>query len=103
MADTEIQELLNRIEVDIDGEAESRGYDRMFTRLTIACMDGRTVERTSDVPRGHPEKPLSDAEVRAKFSECAGGIFGGEQIEAIADETMHLEQTERLADWALFA
>ena len=103
VADPEIQGLLHRIEVNIDDEAESLGYDRMFTRLTIDLADGRTVERTVDVPRGHPEKPLSDTEVRAKFSECAGGIFDGEQIEAIADETMHLEQTERLADWALIA
>ena len=103
VADPEVRRLLHRIEVEVDDEAESKGYDRMFTRFTIVLTDGRTVERTADFPRGHPTKPLADSDIEAKFAECSQGILDAPRIEAIADETMNLDRVGALSEWALIA
>jgi hypothetical protein len=64
-------------------------------RVVIETRDGRTLD-SGDIryPRGHARRPLSDAEVDAKFLDCArhGGIADGATLLG------HLHDLERCQD-----
>jgi len=61
---------------------------RSWIRQRIALRDGRTLERANDDFLGTPTRPLSSAQLRAKFLRCAGAFAHAEplleQLEAIA-------------------
>lgn len=75
--------------------------------VVIVLRSGRRADARVEIPRGHPSRPLSHADVRAKFADCdafSGGRFGaarsGEIVDlalAIADLRSTTELTCRLA------
>jgi len=56
--------------------------------VRITLRDGRMLERHNDDFLGTPTRPLSSAQLRAKFLRCAGGFPHApallEQLEGIA-------------------
>ena len=44
--------------------------------VEIRLEDGRTVRESVSIPRGHPDRPLTDDELRAKFHTCAEPALG---------------------------
>jgi 2-methylcitrate dehydratase PrpD len=63
--------------------------------VALVLRDGRRVAAELDVPLGHPDRPLSDGQLRAKFLDCAARAsrpLAGKAAEAIADRLMALEQ-----------
>ncbi|HEY7060048.1 MAG TPA: MmgE/PrpD family protein [Chloroflexota bacterium] len=70
------QAMIERIEFGVHPEAEAAGYDKMTTIIEIELADGRTLAGRADFGKGSPANPLSDAELEAKFRECAarGGL-----------------------------
>jgi 2-methylcitrate dehydratase PrpD len=52
------------------------------TIVTLRLRDGRVFERSSSGARGYPARPASDAQLLAKFSECARRVLPA----AVADE-----------------
>ena len=59
----------------VDDELESLGYDQVRSRIRIMLKNGRTIEGRNDVARGHPEKPMSWAELGEKFRDCAALVL----------------------------
>jgi 2-methylcitrate dehydratase PrpD len=45
------------------------------SRIRIMLKNGRTIEGRNDVARGHPEKPMSWAELGEKFRDCAALVL----------------------------
>lgn len=45
-------------------------------RLRVELADGSTVEEANSAPRGTPQNPLSDDDVRAKFTRLAAPVLG---------------------------
>jgi hypothetical protein len=43
----------------------------MLSRITVRLRDGRELFHEGDTARGHPLNPMTEAEVEAKFDECA--------------------------------
>jgi 2-methylcitrate dehydratase PrpD len=79
---------LTRMELRDDPCPEQPGMAR-HDRVVIETRDGRRLD-SGDIryPRGHAKRPLSDAEVDAKFLDCArhGGIAdGGRLLERLHD------------------
>ena len=48
------------------------GKARGFARLTVTLADGRTATREVADPSGSPAAPIGEAELEAKFHDCAG-------------------------------
>ncbi|MCC7425348.1 MAG: MmgE/PrpD family protein [Alphaproteobacteria bacterium] len=46
------------------------GGDQEIARLSVRLNDGRTLQTEVHVPPGHPRRPLTDAELEAKFADC---------------------------------
>lgn len=53
------------------------------TRVRVELADGRTVEEATSAPRGTPDNPLSDDDVRAKFSRLAAPVLGAAGAERL--------------------
>jgi 2-methylcitrate dehydratase PrpD len=48
------------------------GRDRAASAaVALVLRDGRTLSSELDVPLGHPDRPLSDSQLRSKFLDCA--------------------------------
>jgi 2-methylcitrate dehydratase PrpD len=71
------------------------GRDRAASAaVELALRDGRILSAKLDVPLGHPDRPLSDAQLRAKFLDCGARArrpLAGREAEIMADRLMALE------------
>jgi 2-methylcitrate dehydratase PrpD len=54
---------------------------RRFAEVVITLADGRRLERRVHVAKGQPGNPLSEAELEAKFRDCAGRALPGDRVE----------------------
>jgi 2-methylcitrate dehydratase PrpD len=102
----EVHEFQSRVEVVHDPEIEAMGFDRIRSKVVIETRDGRLFERWADERyRGGPERPLSDAELRAKLDDAAAGLLAHATVDEVATFVARLDtQTEvapllDLLDW----
>jgi 2-methylcitrate dehydratase len=72
---TEVKEVMEKIELTIDPERD-RDLDRgiLGVRLVAELIDGRVEEILVHQPKGHPDAPLSDAELLAKMEWLLEGV-----------------------------
>jgi 2-methylcitrate dehydratase PrpD len=88
---SEIGELMARVKVvvapELGDDIERRGWSRVRIRLS----DGRVLEAPLRGAAGHPDRPLSDAELTAKFLGCAAPVIGRGEAEAVARQIARLE------------
>jgi 2-methylcitrate dehydratase PrpD len=76
VARDDVQRLIERIDFDVHPEAEAAGYEKMTTIVEVELADGRVLRGRADFGKGSPADPMSDAELEAKFRDCAawGGL-----------------------------
>ena len=71
-----MQAMQRRISTELDPEIETRGFDKMRSRIRIDLKDGGKIEGWADERyRGGPENPLSDADLEAKVRSCCEGVL----------------------------
>jgi 2-methylcitrate dehydratase PrpD len=64
-------------------------------RLTLA--DGTVRQAALEFQEGAPENPLAESAVIAKFRANAGLALDPDEVEALADDVLHLDEPERAA------
>jgi 2-methylcitrate dehydratase PrpD len=79
-------ELMKRVALDVDDEMEALGYDQVRSKIRIKLKDGKVIEGRANVARGHPQRPMSWAELCEKFRDCAALVLPGKR----ADEVIRL-------------
>jgi 2-methylcitrate dehydratase PrpD len=67
----DVQSLIERVDFGVDPEAEAAGYEKMTTIVEVTLADGRVVSGRADFGKGSPTDPMTDAELEAKFRDCA--------------------------------
>lgn len=67
-------------------------------RLRLQLTDGRTLETRVDAPSGHALNPMSDEEVKAKFSTMAEVMLRPAQIEEGVDMIWRLDELDDLTE-----
>ncbi len=91
LADPKLLDLLQRTRVTRHPEL-SRLYPLAVGNIvTVKLRDGRELTERVDQPHGHARKPLSDAEVEAKFRRLATGRIGPQQVEGVLRWVWNLE------------
>ncbi|MGE3538301.1 MAG: MmgE/PrpD family protein [Candidatus Tectimicrobiota bacterium] len=65
--------------------------------VTVKLRDGRKYTQQVEVPKGHPDLPLSEAELHAKFRTCAGLVLPPAHVERALEMLVHLEQQDSIA------
>lgn len=88
----DVQRMIEKVDFGVHPEAEAAGYDRMATIVEVELADGRRVGGRADFGKGSPANPMSDAELEAKFYECAAwGGLPRERAEQVAERVWRLE------------
>jgi 2-methylcitrate dehydratase PrpD len=93
------QAMQRRISTRFDQGIEDMGWDKIRSRLEVVTRDGRRFERWADEAyRGGPDNPLSDAQLEAKFRDCAGGLLDAGAIQRVFDQVWGLEGMADIAE-----
>jgi 2-methylcitrate dehydratase PrpD len=87
--DPEIRALASRVTYHVDPTYPGPGRFKGAVRLTL--RDGRVIEDVQEYNRGSAENPMTDAELRAKFDENAGGVLPALQRERLADAILRVD------------
>jgi 2-methylcitrate dehydratase PrpD len=90
-ADGTTERLMDRVHMVIDPTLPQELEHQAWTRITVRLTDGTTFEEKPRGASGHPNAPLSDAELRVKFLACAAPVIGADAAEGVADQIAHLE------------
>lgn len=104
----EVRALMPKIRTQFDPVIEAKGYDKMRSRVEVILKSGRRIVRDADERyRGGPENPLSDEELKEKFTDCAQSIVSEStraeiiktvfQLESLSNMDSLIEQLSRTA------
>jgi 2-methylcitrate dehydratase len=95
--DAAVQAMTSRVTVTEDPELTRRaGPDVCPTQVTITTTDGCRLTEVRDIPRGHPDNPMTDAEVRDKFDELVARVLPFALRAELADRLWGLGDTASL-------
>ena len=89
--DAEVRRLMERVVMVVDPALPDGLEQHAWSRVTVRLHDGRTLASPPRGASGHPDQPLTDAQLRAKFLGCAAPVLGADAAEGIADQLAHLE------------
>ena len=89
----EVLALAQKVEYSVDPAFPGPGRFKGAVRVTL--KDGRVLEEIEEYNRGSAENPMSQAELRAKFDDNAGGFLSAAQRDRLAQE---IARTENLPD-----
>ncbi len=83
------QELLTRVRyVPVEGDLHEI---KLESQVVLTLKDGTRLEESAHQSHGNPQDPLTEAEVAAKFHECAEGSVPAAQRDAIIDLCYRLD------------
>jgi 2-methylcitrate dehydratase PrpD len=91
-----VQAMMRRVRTILDPEIEARGFDRIRSVVEVDLTDGRCLVQEADERyRGGPERPFTDEELAAKFTECADLVLAP----AVAREALfHVDMLETMGN-----
>jgi 2-methylcitrate dehydratase PrpD len=94
-----VRQMIEKIEFGVHPEAEAAGYEKMTTIIDIELVDGRKIGGRADFGKGSPTNPMSDAELAAKFRECAAwGKLPKASADKVVDMVFSLEKLKSIRD-----
>jgi len=83
--------LMGHVRMVVDPTLPDGLEQHAWSRVTVRLQDGRTLASPPRGASGHPDQPLTDAQLRAKFLGCATPVLGADEAEGVADQLAHLE------------
>lgn len=85
-----IEQLMDKVEYAVD---RASTFPRHYTgEVEVTLDDGRTLRNRVAVNRGNPERPLSNAEIEAKFFENCAISLPESAARRIRDQVLDLER-----------
>ena len=92
--DKNVLRLAEKIRMHLDADLKPTAQGSRPCKLTIRLRDGRSFSRQIDYAKGSREAPMTDDELKQKFTDCAREALDDSSIERIADYVEHLEGLE---------
>jgi 2-methylcitrate dehydratase PrpD len=89
--EADVQHVMDRVRMVVDPALPDGLEQHAWSRVRVRLSDGRTLESPARGASGHADQPLSDAQLRAKFLTCAGGL-SRDVAEGVADQIAHLDE-----------
>jgi 2-methylcitrate dehydratase PrpD len=88
----DVQALMPKVRMFVHPEQTTREcLPTRFSEVTITLRDGRRLRRRVSHAKGQPQNPLTDAELTAKFRDCAARALPPERVEAVLAAVRGLE------------
>jgi 2-methylcitrate dehydratase PrpD len=91
VADPDTRALMARVRMVVDPTLPDGLSEHAWSRVTVRLRDGRALASPPRGASGHPDQPLSDAQLRAKFLACAAPVLGADEADGVATQLDHLE------------
>jgi 2-methylcitrate dehydratase PrpD len=91
VADPGTRALMPRVRMVVDPTLPDGLSEHAWTRVTVRLRDGRALASPPRGASGHPDQPLSDAQLRAKFLACAAPVLGADEADGVAAQLDHLD------------
>jgi 2-methylcitrate dehydratase PrpD len=86
-----VDKLMSRVSMVVDPTLPADREQHAWARVTLRLSDGRTLTAPPRAPQGHPDRPLSEAALRAKFLACASRVLPRGEAEAVAEQIASFE------------
>lgn len=90
------QALLLKVDFYNDPRADAAGADKMRSYIEIKQKDGRVITGMADFAKGSPQFPMSFADVKDKFMDCAQ--YAGIPSSVALQTVVTVQSLEKLAD-----
>jgi 2-methylcitrate dehydratase PrpD len=80
----DVQAFMPKVRMFVHPEQTTREcLPTRFSEVTITLADGRRLQRRVAQAKGQPKNPVTDAELEAKFRDCAGRVLPSERVDAL--------------------
>jgi len=86
----DVQALMRRVKVRVD-PGLATGEGRFGVALTVKRKDGSRLQAVTDMPRGHPSRPLPRASRVQKFMQCAEPVLARGKANCVVEAVDGLE------------
>lgn len=90
LQDATVRELMSRIKLELDPELDRRYPDAWAAEVSVELNDGTVREAAVDSPKGDPENPLTEDELRAKFSDMVAWTEYAPEADRLLDSLASL-------------
>jgi 2-methylcitrate dehydratase len=97
LEDPWVRAMMQRITVRPSEECDRRWPAENVFRIAVRARDGRRHEVEVTQPRGHPNNPMTDEEVLAKYEALASGALAPASRRAVVDFIWSLDRQPRVA------
>jgi 2-methylcitrate dehydratase PrpD len=92
--DPKIREFMKKITVEPAQEFHQKYPGTLAAHVEFQTRDGRKFKEESIYPKGHPENPMSDEEIKEKFRRLALLTLNRAQTDQIIEKVYDLENTK---------
>jgi 2-methylcitrate dehydratase PrpD len=89
--DPEVRRLRHLTDVQVDPEIERAYPEKNGCRVLVTVEDGQTYEGFTPYAKGEPELPVTDAELKEKFTALTRDILPAERVDELFERCMGLE------------
>ena len=93
--DQNVLKLAERVQMNLDPNLKKSDAAGRPCRVTVRLRNGQTFTREAQHAKGGPEYPMTEAELRNKFTECAREAI---DVRSAAQALDYIENLETLAD-----
>jgi len=93
--DQNVLKLAERVQMNLDSNLKKSDAAGRPCRVTVRLKNGQTFTREAQHAKGGPEHPMSEAELRDKFTECAREVLDARSAAQASD---YIDNLETLSD-----
>ena len=98
VADGEVRQLAQRVEVAADPDMNLRRYDYPSARVAVRLGDGRSLESSVVSQRGDATNPASREQLLDKFRSLVGPTLGDAQVDWAIDAAGRIDALENITE-----
>jgi len=98
IAEQPIKEFMKKITLESDPEFFNKYPGTLAAQMELKTKDGRVLRDESIYPKGHPQNPMSEDEVREKFRQLALYSLKEEIVEQIIEKIDQFEKIKKIED-----
>ncbi|HEX6769920.1 MAG TPA: hypothetical protein VF208_11260, partial [Candidatus Binatia bacterium] len=91
-----VLQLAERVQMHLGKDLKASDPGGRSCRVTLRTKDGQTYIREAQHAKGSPDFPLTEAELRGKFSECAREALSAEAADRALAQIEGLEKIENV-------
>lgn len=94
-----VQGLMKKTRLVADPEYAASFPEKWSARIELKTLDGRSYSGQTDFPKGDSDNPVSDEEIREKFSQMVSPLLPPEQVSYLITATDQLQDLTDISEF----